>query len=97
MSILAKNIPEHKARKVARALRYAGYRSITIERCRGHAMSIANYLEPMDVQARDKLLRIIAVVADFQPGPLRVEASSDQQVEAILKRGDWSEDDVSNL
>lgn len=60
-------ISARNARKVARALKAAGYGTATIERCRGYIMNIANYFEPGDVAARHIVLDIICEAAGIQP------------------------------
>jgi len=60
-------ISARNARKVARALKAAGYGSATIKKCRGYIMNIANYFEPGDVAARHDVLDIICEAAGIQP------------------------------
>jgi hypothetical protein len=60
-------ISEARARKVARALRQAGYATATIGKCRGYVVNVANYFEPGDTEARQKLLEIITTAAGIRP------------------------------
>lgn len=60
-------ISARNARKVARALKAAGYGSATIEGCRGYILNIASYFEPGDVEARHNVLDIICEAAGIQP------------------------------
>jgi len=60
-------IGARNARKVARALKSAGYGTATIAGCRGYIMNIANYFEPGDVAARHDVLDIICEAAGIQP------------------------------
>jgi len=67
-SIYTKYVSARQARNVARALTQAGY-AITIAQVRdlGYAKNIGNYLEPMDVQAREQVYEVICQAAGFKP------------------------------
>jgi len=60
-------LSEAKARKVARALKAAGYKSATIGKCREYVINVAQYFEPGDASARDGVIRIICKAAGIQP------------------------------
>lgn len=66
-SVWTEHLSARQARKVARALREAGYKTATIERCRGHVINVAAYFEPGDPTARRGVLRIICEAAGIQP------------------------------
>lgn len=66
-SVWTKHISARQARDVARALKAAGYGKVTIEDCRAYVINLARYLEPMDGEARHKVLRIICEAAGIQP------------------------------
>lgn len=66
-NVWASYISTRKARNVARALKAAGYGTATIKRCTEYVMNVANYFEPMDTDARNKLVRLICEAAGIQP------------------------------
>lgn len=66
-SVWTEFIGSRQARNVARALKAVGYGTATIEKCRGYVVNVAQYFEPMDVEARHEVLRIIARAAGLQP------------------------------
>lgn len=67
LSVFTHHISARQARRVARALREAGYGTATAKNCNGHVINVARYFEPADVQAHNKLLRIICNAAGIQP------------------------------
>jgi hypothetical protein len=66
-SVWAEFITARAARKVAAALKVAGYGTATRENCRGYVVNVAQYFEPGDVTERQKLLRLICETAGIQP------------------------------
>jgi len=66
-SVWTESISERKARKVARALKGAGYTSATIAKCRGYVVNVAQYFEPGDAAARRQLIGVICQAAGIQP------------------------------
>jgi hypothetical protein len=66
-SVWTEHITARAARKVARELKKAGYRTATRQNCRGYVINVARYFEPGDVEARTGLLRLICEVAGIQP------------------------------
>ena len=66
-SVWSEFISARQARKVARALKEAGYSSATIEGCRGYVINVARYFEPAHIPSREVLLRIITEAAGIQP------------------------------
>lgn len=66
-SVWTKFITARAARKVAAALKAAGYKTATRENCHNHVINIAKYFEPGDTEARQKLLRLICEAAGIQP------------------------------
>lgn len=66
-SVWAEYLSDRKARKVARALKEAGYTSATRQKCLGYAINVARYFEPGNAQARQELLAVICAAAGIQP------------------------------
>jgi hypothetical protein len=66
-TIWTEYLDNRKARKVARALKADGYTTATIEKCTGFAIGVAQYFEPGDVTARERLLDIICQAAGIKP------------------------------
>jgi len=66
-SVWTECISYPKARKVARALRDAGYASATIEKCHGYVINVARYFEPGDPAERENVIRMITEAAGIQP------------------------------
>lgn len=62
-------ISARQAREVAKALREAGYTTITIDRVRelGYVNQIAEWCEPGDISEQNAVRRIICVAAGIQP------------------------------
>jgi len=55
------------ARRVAAALKAAGYGTATRLNCRGYVINVARYFEPGDEAERGKVLRVICGAAGIQP------------------------------
>ena len=66
-SIWTEYLGDRRARKVARALKLAGYTTATIAKCTGYTVNIAQYFEPVDISARHELLHAICQAAGIQP------------------------------
>lgn len=66
-SVWTSYISARQARRVARALRAAGYGTATAELCRGYVINLAKYFEPADASAQRDVLRIICSAAGIQP------------------------------
>lgn len=66
-SVWTEMITARDARRVAAAMKAAGYRTATRENCRGYVINIARYFEPGDIEARQGLLRLICETAGIQP------------------------------
>ncbi len=66
-SVWTERISARQARKVARALREAGYNTATVQNCREYVINVAKYFEPGDNTAREKLLDEICKAAGIQP------------------------------
>lgn len=60
-------ITARAARKVATALKAAGYKTATRENCHNYVINVASYFEPGDTEVRQKLLRLICETAGIQP------------------------------
>jgi hypothetical protein len=61
-------ITARAARKVAAALKAAGYGKATRQNCREYVINVARYFEPGDEEEQKKLLRKITETAGLQPG-----------------------------
>ncbi len=66
-SVWTEFITARDARKVATALKASGYKTASRENCRGYVINVAEYFEPGDADARQKLLRLICESAGIQP------------------------------
>lgn len=66
-SVWTEFLTARAARKVATALKEAGYFTATRENCHNYVINIASYFEPGDTEARQKLLRLICEAAGIQP------------------------------
>lgn len=66
-SVWTEFVSARAARKVARALKEAGYKTATRENCHEYVINIAKYFEPGDAEARQALLRLICESAGIQP------------------------------
>jgi hypothetical protein len=66
-SVWTEYVSARAARRVARALKNAGYSTATIAKCRGYAINIARYFEPGNAQACQELLDLICQAAGIQP------------------------------
>jgi hypothetical protein len=61
-NVLMQALTERQARSVAAMLKRRGYTQATIEDCRRRSpLQVAGYFEPMDEEAREELIRQIAV------------------------------------
>lgn len=69
-SVWTEFLSARDARKVARALKGAGYKTATRENCHEYVINIARYFEPGDVEARQRVLRLICEAAGIQPKSL---------------------------
>jgi hypothetical protein len=66
-SVWTEFITARAARKVAAALKAAGYGTATRQNCRGYVINVARYFEPGDESERQNLLRLICEAAEIQP------------------------------
>lgn len=66
-SVWTEFITARDARKVAAALKVAGYKTANRENCRGYVINVAKYFEPGDIEARQEVLRLICEAAGIQP------------------------------
>jgi hypothetical protein len=66
-SVWTSYISARQARRVARALRAAGYGKATADLCRGYVINVAEYFEPADASAQRDVLRLICEAAGIQP------------------------------
>ena len=66
-SVWTSYISARQARKVARALKAAGYGTATADLCRGYVINVAEYFEPADASAQRNVLRLICEAAGIQP------------------------------
>jgi len=66
-SVWTEFVTARAARRVAAALKAAGYGTATREICHNYVITIARHFEPGDAQERSKLLRLICETAGIQP------------------------------
>jgi len=66
-SVWTEFITARDARKVATALKAAGYKTANRDICHNYVINVAEYFEPDDTEARQKLLRLICETAGIQP------------------------------
>lgn len=66
-SVWTEFLTARDARKVAAALKVAGYKTANRENCRGYVINVAQYFEPGDATERQTLLRLICEAAGLQP------------------------------
>lgn len=66
-SVWTEFITARAARRVATALKAAGYKTANRENCRGYVINVAEYFEPGDVTERQNVLRFICEAAGIQP------------------------------
>ena len=66
-SVWTEYLTARAARRVAAALKEAGYGTATRLNCRGYVINVASYFEPGDAVERSKVLRVICGAAGIQP------------------------------
>lgn len=66
-TILKEVLNTRQTQRVARALREAGYKTATAKKCRRNVIGVAEYFEPINLDARQILIDIICQVAGLQP------------------------------